>query len=44
LGCLYRAPNTNILSTGKQSKVYIYGDYNIDLLKYECHQNSKDSN
>ena len=52
VGCLYRAPNTNILrfndelqnilETVKQSKVYICGDYNIDLLKYECHQNSKD--
>jgi uncharacterized protein YuzB (UPF0349 family) len=29
------------LETVKQTKVYICGDYNIDLLKYECHQNSK---
>jgi hypothetical protein len=52
VGCLYRAPNTNIvrftdelqniLEIVKQFKVYICGDYNIDLLKYECHQNSRD--
>jgi len=53
VGCLYRTPNTNILKfndellnileTVKQSKVYTCWDYNIDLLKYECYQNSKDS-
>ena len=51
MGWLYRAPNTNILrftdelhnilETVKQTKVYMCGDYNIDLLKYDCHQNSK---
>ena len=52
VGCIYRSPNTDInifnnelqtiLESFKESKVYLCGKFNIDLLKYDCHQNSKD--
>ncbi len=52
VGCIYRAPNTDItlinkelqsnLESVKKSKVYLCGDYNIDLLQYNSHQSSRD--
>ncbi len=54
IGCLYRAPNANIttftddisdimhkLST-LNKHVYLLGDYNLDLLKYNKHQPTSD--
>ena len=51
IGCMYKAPNTDIpnfndelfvmLEKIKHNKMYICGDFNIDLLKYDCHQNSR---
>ena len=52
VGCIYRAPNTDIpdfideleviLNFTKNQKMYICGDFNIDLLKCGNHQNSDD--
>lgn len=52
VGCVYRAPNTDIsefnnelqtiLEENNNKSMFICGDFNIDLLKYECHQNSQD--
>lgn len=51
IGCTYRAPNTDlnvfneeflgVMEILKNSKVYMCGDYNIDLLKYESHEQSR---
>ena len=52
LGCIYRAPNTdiklfndeleNILEFTDKKSMFLCGDFNIDLLKYESHQYSSD--
>ena len=51
IGCIYRAPNTDMelfndemlatLEFFKNNNVYLCGDFNVDLLKYNEHQNSR---